>query len=197
MTGILNYSIIFFVQSFYAHRVWIISGGNKWMTFVVSVTTFFQCVFGLWCMVRALQSRTLLALYKSLSTCGTASGLGTFCDMLITASFFYYLSPRRTGVKRAATPIQQLLHVVVSTGLFTCLLSLIMFVSYMTQRDMAYMVGPPGQALSKSYVNSMLAVLNARRSIREHSRHSQVTYRFSTIALSAVGPPSRECSRLP
>ncbi|KAH7922817.1 hypothetical protein BV22DRAFT_629879 [Leucogyrophana mollusca] len=186
MAVVLSYVVTFIVQSFYAHRVWIISGRNKLITVAVLTTTLAQFVLGMMCAGKAIRTRSVSALYTSMLTGGAAAGLSAFCDTLITGSVFFYLNRRRTGVKRVATSIQQLVDVIVNMGLFTCLVSLVMFVCYSIQKD-TYLVGAPGPTLCKSYVNSMLAVLNARKSIRDHAAE---TYKLSTIPLSATDTPS-------
>ncbi|KAH7921213.1 hypothetical protein BV22DRAFT_746450 [Leucogyrophana mollusca] len=161
MAIILNYVVTLTVQSFYAHRVWIISGGNKLITVAVLTTTLAQFVLGIMCAGDAIRTRSVSAVYTSMLTGGAAAGISAFCDTLITGSVFFYLHRRRTGVKRVATPIQQLVNVTVNMGLLT-------------------------QKNTTAYVNSLLAVLNARKSIRDHAAK---TYELSTVPLSTVDAP--------
>ncbi|KIK75742.1 hypothetical protein PAXRUDRAFT_98543, partial [Paxillus rubicundulus Ve08.2h10] len=81
--------VTFMVQAFYAQRVWIISGRNRVITFVV--------VWHLTC------SRTRTPTFEALSTSryqAWSAFASAACDAIITSSVFYYLRPGRTGFIR-------------------------------------------------------------------------------------------------
>ncbi|KIK78291.1 hypothetical protein PAXRUDRAFT_79855, partial [Paxillus rubicundulus Ve08.2h10] len=88
--GILMVFVVtFMVQAFYAQRVWIISGRNRVITFVV--------VWHLTC------SRTRTPTFEALSTSryqAWSAFASAACDAMITSSVFYYLRPGRTGFIR-------------------------------------------------------------------------------------------------
>ncbi|KAH7908906.1 hypothetical protein BJ138DRAFT_1181407 [Hygrophoropsis aurantiaca] len=180
MAVILSYLVTFVVQSFYVHRVWIISAHNRWITVTVLVTALAQFVFGMLCTGNAIRTKSVAALYTSMVTGGSAAGMSVACDTVITSSVFYYLHLKRQRVKRASTAIHQLVNVFINMGLFTCLISMVMFITYSIQGS-RYLVGTPGQLLCKSYINSILAVLNARKSIRQNATQ---TFKLSTIPTS-------------
>ncbi|KAH7922822.1 hypothetical protein BV22DRAFT_630343 [Leucogyrophana mollusca] len=182
MAEVLGYTITVLVQSFYAHRVWIISGHNRWITTAVYVTALAQFVFGMMCFENAIRTRDVTVMYTSLDTGGTGAAISALCDILITSSIFFYLRPQRTGVRRREPTIQRLVHVFVHMGLFTCLVSLITFALY-CMRGQEYFVGATGSALCKFYVNSMLAVLNARKFIQERN-NTMKTIELSTLFTS-------------
>ncbi|KAH7928644.1 hypothetical protein BV22DRAFT_196977 [Leucogyrophana mollusca] len=168
MAVVLGFGITFIVQSFFAHRVWIISGRNSWITAAVSVTALAQFVLGMICAGDVIHTKSVAVLYDSLRTAGTGAALSVVCDILITGSIFFYLRPQRSGIERRVVGIQQLIHVFVNMGLFTCLVSLVTLTLYLVQGQQI-LIGATGSALCKSYVNSMLAVLNARKFIRERN----------------------------
>ncbi|KAF9245264.1 hypothetical protein BU15DRAFT_58885 [Melanogaster broomeanus] len=58
-----NYLITFIVQSFYAHRVWIISGNKKHITIAILFTAILQFGIGGWCTFAALRNGTIEFLY--------------------------------------------------------------------------------------------------------------------------------------
>ncbi|KAF9227706.1 hypothetical protein BS17DRAFT_856649 [Gyrodon lividus] len=96
----------------------------------------------------------------------------TICDAIITGSVVYFLRAGRPKVKlRRAKFMQQLTRVTINMGLLTCVMSLITVILHAFQGD-NYWVEISGVILSRSYVNSMLAVLNARKSIRDGERDS-------------------------
>ncbi|KAF8429388.1 hypothetical protein L210DRAFT_3652142 [Boletus edulis BED1] len=98
------------------------------------------------------------------------------CDAIITLSVMYYLRPRsirrQNLVKRLLvvfSPLPSLAFV--STYSIN---ALSMVVLYYIQIPMLgqFLTVAPGVILSKTYVNSMLAVLNVRKPIRNEERNA-------------------------
>ncbi|KAF8838413.1 hypothetical protein BDN67DRAFT_971630 [Paxillus ammoniavirescens] len=170
---LLVYCVTFMVQLFYAHRVWIISGRNKVITFMVVASTTAQLVFGLMLIAQAIRTPTLEALSnsKNIPWAATASAA---CDAIITSSVFYYLRPARTGVARRGDMISRLNFVFVQMGSLSFTNSMAMVVLYFLrdQRFGQYLTSASAMILSKTYVNSMLAVLNARKPLRDQQNHT-------------------------
>ncbi|KIK36222.1 hypothetical protein CY34DRAFT_811442 [Suillus luteus UH-Slu-Lm8-n1] len=57
-------------------------------------------------------------------------------------------------------------------GFFSCMMAITVAVLYLFQDGLIgqFYTAAPGAVIGKSYMNSMMAVLNARRSIRERER---------------------------
>ncbi|KAF8835318.1 hypothetical protein BDN67DRAFT_975444 [Paxillus ammoniavirescens] len=170
---LLVYCVTFMVQLFYAHRVWIISGRNKVITFIVVASTTAQLVFGLMLIAQAIHTPTLEALSTSKNTPWAATASAT-CDAMITSSVFYYLRPARTGVARRGNIISRLNFVFIQMGSLSFINSMAMVVLYFiqNQRFGQFLTSASGMILSRTYVNSMLAVLNARKPIRDQQNHT-------------------------
>jgi len=106
------------------------------------------------------------------------------CDALIIISVVYYLRGGRTGVKRTQTVIQRLIVVFVNLGTATCLIAFVTFILYLTQKDGTYYMAATTTVMCKSYVNSCLALLNARKRIREQGQATIMnTFELPTIDL--------------
>ncbi|KAH7926562.1 hypothetical protein BV22DRAFT_340740 [Leucogyrophana mollusca] len=195
MAAICSYSITFVVQSFYAYRLWIISGRNKLITGTVLATALAQIVLGMMCMASVIRTGSPTAERITLVIASSAAGMSTICDSVITVCIFFYLQPKRSGIKRAGTAIQQLIDVSIQTGLLTCLISLAVFI-LMWIYDGQYWLNAFAPVFCKSYVNSLLAVLNARKSMREAATK---TIELSTIAATQIStadtPSSTNSSR--
>ncbi|KAH7912834.1 hypothetical protein BJ138DRAFT_1147511 [Hygrophoropsis aurantiaca] len=88
--------------------------------------------------------------------------------MIITSNIFFYLRPQRSGVKRIGSAVGHLINVFVNMGLLTCLISLLLLVFNWTEGGQ-YWLGAPAPIMCKSYTNSLLAILNARNTIRNHA----------------------------
>ncbi|KAF9230419.1 hypothetical protein BU15DRAFT_69212 [Melanogaster broomeanus] len=151
-----NYLITFVVQSFYAHRVWIISGNKKHITIAILFIAILQ--FGIggskfdslsFC---SLQNGTIEFLYTDpFILYGAAAS--TLCDILITGAVFKYM--RNSDLRRRVNFIQDLAVVFINMGALTC-----GGVRILIQGGSGrYWVGAPElSSADASYVNSNLAV---------------------------------------
>ncbi|KAN0080070.1 hypothetical protein V8E55_009636 [Tylopilus felleus] len=82
----------------------------------------------------------------------------------------YYLRPAWTGAnRRRGNYIKKLNVIFVQMGLLSFINSLAVAIMYFIQDHGVpqFLTAGPGVLLSKTYVNSMLSVLNARKLIRE------------------------------
>ncbi|KIJ61230.1 hypothetical protein HYDPIDRAFT_169810 [Hydnomerulius pinastri MD-312] len=151
----LIYWITLIVQGFYAHRVWIISGQNKVITSAVIVSATLQLL----CTGALFRSPTFDVLFGT-EWSPISAIASAISDAIITLSVFYYLQPARTGIIRNDNYIKQLNDVFVQMGLFSFINALAMVVLYYIQDEMLvqFLTAAPGVILSKTYVNSMLAV---------------------------------------
>ncbi|KIJ65733.1 hypothetical protein HYDPIDRAFT_27724 [Hydnomerulius pinastri MD-312] len=163
----INYLVTFTVQSLYCQRIWIISGKKRHVTVPILVTAVVQLGFGSWCSVEAIHDKTIKYLFSTPLT-AYAAFASTVCDIFITSAVFKYLWRSQRDVRMRSRPalIQELAIVFINMGTLTCMISLTMGIVYLIQ-DEHYWVAAPAVVLSRCYINSFLAVLNARRSIRD------------------------------
>ncbi|KAL5478295.1 hypothetical protein ACEPAI_2479 [Sanghuangporus weigelae] len=128
-----------------------------------------------------------LATPVALITGTSVQGIDALCDIIITASFIYYLRSFRNGVKPTEKIIDNLILYAVSRGFLTVYVlysdvlhwvrrnteHMYLFIIRVTQIVFVSLdAGLPGQlfwlpfqqAVGKLYVNSVLASLNSRRS---------------------------------
>ncbi|KAF9231112.1 hypothetical protein BU15DRAFT_68611 [Melanogaster broomeanus] len=175
----INYATTFAVQSFYCRQVWIITGNKRHITIAIFVTVILQFGLGGWC---ALE--TFVHFFLIITTfekpflrnirVGTidffftdpfilyVAAMSTLCDFLITGAVFKYMY--NSDLRRRVNFIQDLAIVFINMGALTWY---------------------------NRYVNSNLAVLNARRSIRQREERrplSKVT--LSTVSVLFHGRPS-------
>ncbi|KAH0831191.1 Metallo-dependent phosphatase-like protein [Lanmaoa asiatica] len=155
----LKCCITFMVQVFYTQRVWIISGQNIIITFVVLACAILHLVFGLIdavVIVEVIRTPTNAVLYSTNYTPLSAVSSAA-CDAIITLSVVYYLRP--ASIRRESF-IKILLVVSVQMGSFTFINSLAMVILFYMQYHTLgqFLMSAPGMILSKSYVNSMLGV---------------------------------------
>ncbi|KAG1743686.1 uncharacterized protein EDB91DRAFT_1125385 [Suillus paluster] len=104
------------------------------------------------------------------------------CDIGITGSVWWFLHPARTDNVRSKSRnyLKELTQILVNTGLISCVVAVTMAVLYQVQNGHYYSAAP-GSLLGKTYFNSMMAVLNARKSIRERQRLARSVTELPTI----------------
>ncbi|KAF9245266.1 hypothetical protein BU15DRAFT_71024 [Melanogaster broomeanus] len=132
----LNYFITFAVQSFYGHRVWIISGNNRYITLAILVAAISQFGLGGWCSfeafvrfflimaefdnpsIRSLRNGTIEFLYTDPGEFILyAAGMSTLCDILITSAVVKYMY--NSDLRRRINFIQDLAIVLINMGVLT------------------------------------------------------------------------------
>ncbi|OAX34105.1 hypothetical protein K503DRAFT_859410 [Rhizopogon vinicolor AM-OR11-026] len=191
------------VQSFYVHRVWIISGRNNLVTGVVSLVAVAQILFAFLSAKVVVKSRDLQVMYSSpvcvllkfmrcliiacpLQYPALSAGSGSLCDVLITISIAYFLRSR-SQMRRQDNYIRQLKVIFIEMGLISCIISTLVTVTLALPDSKARQNwGPaPGPLQTKTYFNSMLAVLNARKLIRERQMEGRgQMYELRTLGSS-------------
>ncbi|KAG1855639.1 hypothetical protein DFJ58DRAFT_785807 [Suillus subalutaceus] len=161
--------IVFAVQCFYAHRVWIITEYNRLITGIICAFAIAAFVFGTITGGLIFYTRNPVDLFGK-KWCQISAVAGALCDILITGTVWWFLRPARTGnVRSNPNYLNKLTQIFVNMGLFTCIMAIAMVVLYQVQDGGLgqFYSALPGSLLAKTYLNSMMAVLNARKSIRE------------------------------
>ncbi|KAL5498033.1 hypothetical protein ACEPAH_2964 [Sanghuangporus vaninii] len=154
-----------------------------------------------------------LATPVALITGTSVQGIDALCDIIITASFIYYLRSFRNGVKPTEKIIDNLILYAVSRGFLTVYVlysdvRVLLWVRRNTERMYPFIfrvtqivfvsldAGLPGQlywlpfqqAVGKLYVNSVLASLNSRRS--SDNKPTSVVQFTETVSRGTTLPSS-------
>ncbi|EMD39404.1 hypothetical protein CERSUDRAFT_104585 [Gelatoporia subvermispora B] len=152
------------VQGFFAYRVWTMSGRKSLVPIVIvmlSLTQFYYTV--------KLQNSSSIV---TLAEVAWVANVGISCamagDFLITAAMCYYLSNARSGMLRTDKLINALVLYTVNTGLLTSI-NAICCIVLTTVFPKSFWLSIPFCLVSKCYVNSVLATLNARERLRNMS----------------------------
>ncbi|KAJ3837418.1 hypothetical protein F5878DRAFT_662106 [Lentinula raphanica] len=125
---------------------------------------------------------------KSLSM--TVNVLGAVADVLIAAGLFYFLHRSRTGFKKSDTMISKLIMFTVSTGLLTSICAVASLLSILIWgKTLIYVAFY--FSLGRLYSNSLLATLNARKSIRGLDDDDGANVSFSLQTFSNKFRPAR------
>ncbi|KAJ8580014.1 hypothetical protein M405DRAFT_938927 [Rhizopogon salebrosus TDB-379] len=156
------------VQSFYTHRIWIISGRNKLATGAIVLMILVQKFFAYMSGTVLFETHDWGAFFSSNYTVLSASA-SLAVDALITASFPYFLRSDQSQALRRESYIHQLKIIFMEMGLMTCIVSAL-FVATLLLPDInsrQRWASAVPFILAKVYFNSMLAVLNRRKIIRQ------------------------------
>ncbi|KAK0449243.1 hypothetical protein EV421DRAFT_1400578 [Armillaria borealis] len=129
------------------------------------------------------------------------NGSSAAADILIAASLCFYLSRNRTGHRKTDSLITTLIAYSLATGLVSSLIRVVIVITFATMPNnyiwLAFCwIG------GKCYVNSFLASLNCRDSLREKAAQSSDTTspQLSTFKAASAGslhPPARALSKTP
>ncbi|KAG1742426.1 hypothetical protein EDB19DRAFT_1701013, partial [Suillus lakei] len=149
----------FIVQSFYCHRVWIISNKNIYVTIPIVLLAASSYALGLVPIPPTKSGAFTSDAMLKVSTAGTFQSIS--CDTAISLSVYFYLRPGRSGVQRTDTRIQSITKNFISMGFLTCLLAISICILYWVGAFAA--IGGVTMVFKGSYANSVLAILNARK----------------------------------
>ncbi|KAF7356994.1 hypothetical protein MVEN_01036000 [Mycena venus] len=172
------------VQSFLTVRIWRLSNGNLWLTGIALLLVLgeFGCVLAYVAISLRLHTFAELAELKALSI--TVNALAAAGDFFIAAALTFLLHRSRTGFHRSDTMIRKLTIFAINTGAVTTFCAIGSLVSICVAGNtyiyilfffcigrkspfltiFAFLLILP--ALPGLYCNSLLATLNARKSIR-------------------------------
>ncbi|KAG2352144.1 hypothetical protein BDR07DRAFT_1439264 [Suillus spraguei] len=147
---------------FYGYRIWIISKGRSRILPIIV------------CIIITIHSGVAIALIWALYQChvfpdliklqwGTyvALGLTTFADIVIASSMCYLLATSRTGVSSTDSLITKLMAYIINTGCLTSICSVTAMITCIVMPTNFIFLAMEF-LLVKLYVNSFLALMNAR-----------------------------------
>ncbi|OCH88049.1 hypothetical protein OBBRIDRAFT_889376 [Obba rivulosa] len=165
----LTVSIGLLVQSFFAVRVWHMSDRQRIIPMTIAALTLAQFALGIYYTAasRIVHDETAIEQRIESASLGSLS-CSMAADFIITLSLVYYLHKGRSGFKRTDRLINVLIIYTVNTGLLTSLTAALT-ITFNQVIPTRFWDVVPYFLLSKFYVNSMLATLNARSKLHSIS----------------------------
>ncbi|KAJ8517917.1 hypothetical protein ONZ45_g4960 [Pleurotus djamor] len=164
---VINVIIILLVQGLYTYRVWLLGAyHNPIIAYVVMATV--AGAFGIG-MVLAQQVYTLtnIADHTGIGWAIIASlATATFVDFVISFAMVYYLRKSRGLQNRVNSRIAMMMQFVLGSGMLTSATSMGALISYVAAPDTLIFMGIES-FLTKLYINSFIAMLNARERVKE------------------------------
>ncbi|KIJ64010.1 hypothetical protein HYDPIDRAFT_28904 [Hydnomerulius pinastri MD-312] len=156
------------IRSMFARRVWQLSGRNWFLTAIVCAISLCDLIVGITITVKAFKLQSFAEL-KTISTWLYISfGAGFLGDLFVAVVLCYYLFKSRTGFQRTDTLVNTLVSYIITTGLLTSIDAILGTLFYIVMPSNFIFIGFYFN-LAKMYINSYLALLNAREHLREKS----------------------------
>ncbi|KAF7330928.1 WD40 repeat-like protein [Mycena venus] len=171
------------VRSVFTYRVWILSGKNRLLTFPLALAVFLIQLDGLASGIKGFLSSTFGKLGEITWVLYAGFTLSVVADFAIAITLCYYLYRSRGGIKRTDSLITVLMMYTINIGLLTSVFQLACFITYAVMRNFVFlaMYFP----ISKLYVNSLFATLNARDSLQQRDNNNMsipLSHRTTTLA---------------
>ncbi|KAI0319093.1 hypothetical protein OF83DRAFT_1112129 [Amylostereum chailletii] len=159
------------VQLYLIRRVWILSGKNIWLSAFLTALSLFAFASGMAYGVRLAQIPKQSQIEKIIYLIRMALSGTVAVDVCITIALVYFLRKNRSGMKSTDSVVHFLVVFTINTGAVTSLAALMDVILHATlETTLAFLTFYV--MLSKLYVNSLLATLNARTVLRgERSLH--------------------------
>ncbi|KAI0643494.1 hypothetical protein C8Q79DRAFT_1012764 [Trametes meyenii] len=156
---------VYACQSYYACRVYLIGPRYRWLVIpaVISMTT--GLGFAIAAGIEAFAFTRFITDFRRVSwLVSIAYGFAVSSDVILTSALVFVLQKSRTGSKRTNSILDILIIYTINTGLLTSVVSIAVFI---------FAIILPGNLIyagvsivgAKLYANSVLAVLNSRKSI--------------------------------
>jgi len=162
----LTATITFLVQCFFALRVWKLSHGNAFVTVLIVIVSMARLSCGWTTTAKTIEHHSFLYLstvLRPLFFAGVSLAVGA--DVIITISLTYWLTVSRRKTQTMEAVIDKIILYTMETGLLISVVSITALIFLGTMpRNFLYIA--THFVISKLYVNTFLATLNTRTSLR-------------------------------
>ncbi|KAI0355482.1 hypothetical protein OH77DRAFT_330633 [Trametes cingulata] len=182
LTVLVTAFTVFISQSFYAFRVYVLKPQYKWLVIPAVVSMVTGLSFAIAAGIVSFTKLRYFTDFKQVSwMISTAYGFAVASDILLTGALVYVLRQSRSGIKRRDSVLEVLVKYTINTGLLTS--GLVFIFAIILPDNLVYagisIVG------AKLYANSVLAVLNSRKSINNRFRDD-----FASVSLVELSKPA-------
>jgi len=195
---VMNVPIIVMVQGLYALKLWRLNYRGDWIPRLMPLSVLIATVIGSVLAFKTCQLKYFWELPSMAWITYAAFGSAVAVDSMLAVAIIYYLRRSRGEFESTNNRIEKLVFWTLSTGIVTSVCSLAALITYIVFPDKLYFLAIEF-LLTKLYMNSLLAMLNARKSIREGTDISINFTRSnnSNAPTSPSSPRQRSMSILP
>ncbi|KAJ3511445.1 hypothetical protein NLJ89_g4092 [Agrocybe chaxingu] len=173
----------FLIRTMFAHRIFRLSKGNILLTAWVMAISFSDLVVGVTITVKAFGIPSFPDLDKLSGLMYTTFALGTGSDLSVAVALSWLLYRSQTGFRRTDSLIMMLMMYTVNTGMIVAIDASLGMILYIVMPNNFIFLGFY-LLLSKLYLNSYLATLNARELLRGERNGEMVSIHLSQISQS-------------
>ncbi|KAI0709799.1 hypothetical protein C8Q76DRAFT_81068 [Earliella scabrosa] len=179
-------TLIVVCHSFYARRIYLL--GTRYRTVVGLVIVFMvgELAFVIASTTEAFIQPSFAEWEKYTWLISTAFGFAVAADMVLTSTLIYILRASRTGFKSTDSLIDVLVVYTINTGLLTGFFSIMSLVFAVACPDNLIYVSL-NMLSTRTYANSVLAVLNSRRSLNDRGAFGVDAGTFGMCAFESTG----------
>ncbi|KAJ7786682.1 hypothetical protein B0H14DRAFT_3893633, partial [Mycena olivaceomarginata] len=157
--------IIFIVHCFYVHRLWMFTR-NIFLTAIVVVLIFCHFAFELVSLAVVIIFPDFSDFHhKTIPYFTAAMVLAVVSDSIIAITMTLYLKQKQNTIRRTNTLLNRLVGYIISSGVLTSLADILVLATFLAMPDNLVYIGIL-DFVGNIYANSMLAMLNARDSLR-------------------------------
>ncbi|KAI0694309.1 hypothetical protein C8T65DRAFT_666988 [Cerioporus squamosus] len=178
LTIITTGVVIAITHIFFARRIFLIGNRNIYLMIVMAILLVTETCFCLAATIETFIAVTFAAYtdrFKWIIPCSL--GTAVVIDTVTTSTLTYYLHGCRTGFRKTDSLIDTLIVYTINTGLLNGILNFAaMLAATLSPKTLIYY--GIDIASSKMYANSLLAVLNARRSLLDRGMEGFETGSF-------------------
>ncbi|KDR72274.1 hypothetical protein GALMADRAFT_253097 [Galerina marginata CBS 339.88] len=166
---IFNIIIIVIVHGLYIHRIWRLGSrySRVWPGILVGLLGC-ATVIGVFLIYHAFRLHSFADIHEATWVLYAIFGTTTTMDFLIAASMCYYLNKSRSGFARTNNLVFTIMQYVLISGTLTSVTSSISIITFATMPHNLVFLGV-SFLVTKLYINSYVAMLNARNHIRDES----------------------------
>ncbi|KAH9848437.1 hypothetical protein C2E23DRAFT_889091 [Lenzites betulinus] len=159
-------TVIFVCHSFYVRRLYLVGGLYKPLIALVITLMFGELGFVIAATAKVFHQPSFVSWERFTWLISAGFGCAVGADVVLTSSLICVLQRRRTGFKSTDSMIDVLIVYTINTGLLTGLFSLLSLIFAVVDPNNFIYIGL-NMISTRCYANSVLAVLNSRRSLVE------------------------------
>ncbi|THH30006.1 hypothetical protein EUX98_g4173 [Antrodiella citrinella] len=190
--------IVAFVQSLYIRRIYILSGRNRIMTLILSLTllALIADVFTSTALLFKYESWTeFRSVRKAFYSVVGGLALMSSLDVMIASSMIHYLWKSKTGFRSTDDMLHVLMAYCVNSGMITMLCSIVTILTFVFIKSSLLFVGF-FQICSNLYANSLMGTLNARELLRQTHTAKRLPSTDEELEMRAPTPRQIEVYKL-
>ncbi|KAJ7687059.1 hypothetical protein B0H14DRAFT_902373 [Mycena olivaceomarginata] len=165
--------IIFIVHCFYVHRLWMFTR-NIFLAAIVVVLIFCHFAFELVTLAVVIIFPKFSDFHKTTPYFTTAMALAIVSDSIIAITMTLYLKQKQNTIRRTNTLLNRLVGYIISSGVLTSITDILVLATFLAMPDNLVYIGILN-FVNNFYANSMLAMLNARDSLRNPANTASVS----------------------